>query len=82
MPSNRRGSGRIGPGHIRLLSAIAEGLIYRGPGIFDPYWFDGETIGTNSVRALARMGLVDAPLSGSPRITPDGERVLREWDQR
>lgn len=72
----------VGPGNIPLLAAIAEGLVLRaGPGMAAPYVFDGELIGTNRVRALARLRLVDAPLLGPPTITPDGARVLAEWDE-
>lgn len=69
---------RIGPAQIALLSAIAEGLVTReaGRGIMAGYLFDGELVGTNQVRRLARMGLVDTRLLGGPVITPDGWRVL------
>lgn len=70
--------GRVGPGHLPLLSAIAEGLVTREPGVYAPYMFDGDTVGTNQVRALARLGLVQVRLSGPPTITEDGERVLRD----
>lgn len=76
MGSRRR---RFGPGHVPLLSAIAEGLVTRAPGgLMAPYVFDGELIGTNQVRALVKLELVDAPLLGPPRLTPDGWRALRE----
>lgn len=65
-----------------MLSAVAEGLITRKPGWSSSYVLDGEPIGTNQVRALASMGLVDAPFSGPPSITEDGMAALAELSAR
>ncbi len=68
----------LGPRQWALLSAVSEGLIGRGPGvgIMAGYLFDGELVGTNEIRGLARHGYVDTHLLGPPTITPDGWRVL------
>jgi hypothetical protein len=72
----------VGPGHIPLLTAIYRGRVTRSvtDGISAHYWLDDQPLGTNQVRALAKLGLVDVPMVGAPSVTADGHRVLREWD--
>lgn len=74
----------VGPGHIPLLSAISEGLVTKeGRGQGSQYLFCGEPglVGNNDINGLARLRLVDAPMGASPCITPDGRRVLEQFNE-
>lgn len=64
---------------MRLLYAIADGCVVRGRGgetaFNSPYLLDGASVRLE-VMLLAREDLVDAPISGPPRLSPRGQAVL------
>ena len=71
----------LGSDMLDLLSAIQEGLITReeGGGPVRNYVYDGQLIGYNTVRHLARLCLIDVSLAYPPVLNAYGARVLREY---
>ena len=62
-----------------LLYAVADGRVVRGEGgdvgIHAPFMLDGKSVRLG-IMLLSREELVQAPISGPPRLAPRGQNIL------
>ena len=62
-----------------LLYAVVDGRVVRGEGgdtaIHAPFMLDGQSVRLG-IMLLAREELLDAPISGPPRLAPRGQAIL------
>lgn len=67
------------PETMGLLRAVADGLVVRGSGgdtgFTAPFMLRGESVRLR-VMKLAREDLIEAPISGPPRLAPRGQSLL------